>query len=177
MKLALGDFLTDLGQPGQIPQSVQNAFQKMSSLTDMQFAQQEAAAPATIAQQMKQSGYRGAAGAQGYSAGQTLASLEQNRLNAQNQLQVQEVNQGLAQQSYDLSNIFGIISGTETGSNMFAQNALQATQYNQESPLDGVLGGALSGAAAGTAASPGWGTLIGAIAGAAGGYFSGGGGH
>src|ERR1700690_615921 len=107
MQLALGDFMNDLGQPGQIPQSVQNAFHKMSTLTDQQFGQQEAAVPATINQQMKSSGYRGAAGASGYSAGQTLAGLEQNRLNAQNQLQVQEVNQGLSQQSYDPSKHYG----------------------------------------------------------------------
>jgi hypothetical protein len=174
MQLALGDFMTDLGSPGQIPQSVQTAFQKMSSLTDQQFGQEEAAAPATINQQMKSSGYRGAQGAEGYSASQTLGQLEQNRLGAQNQLQVQEVNQGLSQQSYDLSNIFGIISGTESGSNMFAQNALQATGADQQNPWGGAAAGALSGAATGAAAGGGWGALLGGVIGGASGYFGGG---
>lgn len=174
LQLALSGFMSDLGQPGQIPASVQAAFQKMSTLTNTQFQGQESAAPATIAQQMKESGYRGAAGVGQYDTSQTLAQLESNRLASQNQLQVQEINQGQSQQAYDLSNIFGIISGTESGSNMFANNAINATGYNQQNPWGGAATGALSGAAAGTSISPGWGTVIGGLAGGISGYFSGG---
>lgn len=174
MKLALGAFMKDLGKPGEIPDSVKQAFDKMSALTNKQFGQEEAAAPMTIAQQMKQSGYRGGAGAQEYAASQILAGLEQNRLRSQNELKVNEINQGLSQQAFDLQNIFGIVSGATGQSNMFTQNALGATGYNQRNPWGGAATGALGGAAAG-ASLGGWGALIGALAGGAYGYFGGGG--
>lgn len=172
MKLALQGFIQDLGQPGQIPDSVKNAFDKMSTLTNKQFQQEETAAPLTIAQQMKSSGYRGAQGAGAYSAQQTLAQLEQNRLQSQNQLKVNEVNQGLSQQAFDLQNIFGIVSGAESQSNMFAQNALGATGYNTKDPWGGALTGAAGGAAAGASLGP-WGALIGGVGGGLAGYFGG----
>ena len=166
--------MQDLGQPGQIPASVQAAFQKMSTLTNQQFQGQEAAAPQTINQQMKESGYRGAQGVGGYDTSQTLAQLESNRLSSQNNLQVQEINQGQSQQAYDLSNIFGIISGTESGSNMFANNAIQATGYNQNNPWGSAASGALGGAATGASVGGGWGALVGGLAGGVAGYFNGG---
>jgi hypothetical protein len=172
METALAGFMSDLGQPGQIPASVQAAFQKMSTLTNTQFQGQEASAPQTINQQMKQSGYRGAAGVGGYDTSQTLAQLESNRLSSQNQLQTQEINQAQSQQSYDLSNIFGIISGTESGSNMFASNAINSTGYSQQNPWGGAAAGALGGAAAGSAAGP-YGAVIGGLVGGVSGYFSG----
>jgi hypothetical protein len=174
MQLALSSFISDLGQPGQIPESVKSAFDKINTLTNTQFSNEEAAAPSTIAQQMKSSGYRGAAGAQDQSANATLAQLEKNRLGALNTNQINETNQALSTQQYDLSQIFGIVSGTTNASNMFAGNALGATGYNNANPLGGAASGALSGAAGGASLGP-WGALVGGVAGGAAGYFSGGG--
>jgi len=176
MQLALSSFLNDLGAPGSIPSSVSSAFDKINTLTNTQYQNEEAAAPSTIAQQMKSSGYRGAAGAQQSSADATLAQLEKNRLSALNTNQINETNQALSTQQYDLSQIFGLISGTTSASNMFAGNALGATGYNNANPLGGAASGALSGAAGGASLGP-WGALIGGLAGGAAGYFGSGGGR
>jgi hypothetical protein len=169
-QLALGDLIKDLGQPGQIPASVKTAFDQMTSQTNQQFSQEEAASPLAVGQQMKQSGYRGAIGAEDYTSGKVLASLEQGRKSALNNLQIQEVNQGLAQQQFDLQNIFGLV-GTGMGqSNQFAANALQATGYNQQGGYGNVLAGGLAGAGAGAAAGP-YGALAGLLIGAGAGYF------
>jgi hypothetical protein len=175
MQLALGSFIKDLGQPGQIPDSVKQAFDKISTLTDQQFGNEAAQAPSAIAQQMKQSGYRGAAGAQQYDTSATLAQLEKNRLAAQNTNRINEVNQGLSQQAFDLQNIFGIVSGATNQSNMFAGNALGATGMNSSNPWGSAASGALGGASAGAALGP-WGALAGGVGGGLAGYFSGGGG-
>ena len=143
----------------------------MTKATNQQFDQEEAAAPLTIGQQMKQSGYRGAKGAEQYTSAQVLQQLEAGRRNQLGQLQINEVNQGLAQQQFDLQNIFGLVGMASGQSNQFAANALQATGYNQQGGTQGILGGALSGAAAGSAISPGWGTLAGAVVGAGLGYW------
>lgn len=174
IQLALGDFIKDLGKPGEIPESVRSAFEKMSSLTDTQYGNEAKAAPMEIAQQMKQSGFRGGQGAESFAASQTLAQLESNRLKSQNELKVNEVNQGLSQQAFDLQNIFGIVAGATGQSNQFAANALGATGYNQQNPWGGAASGALGGAAAGASLGP-WGALIGGVGGGLAGYFSGGG--
>lgn len=173
LRLALGDFIKDLGQPGQIPESVKNAFTKIKGDTDKQYGAQEAAAPQMIEQQMKQSGFRGAAGAQDYASSRTLAQLEANRLAAQNTNRINEVNQGLSQQAFDLQNIFGIVGQATGQSNMFAQNALGATGYNNANPWGGAASGALSGAATGASVGGGWGALIGGVGGGLAGYFGG----
>jgi hypothetical protein len=173
IRLALGDFLKDLGSGGE-PASVKSAFDQIRGDTNKQFDQEEAASPATLHQQMLQSGGRFAQGTEGYAAQQTLFSLEDARRNNMRNLDIQETDQGMQQRDFDLSQILGIGSGAVNQSFGFNQAALGTTQYNQQNPWGSALGGAASGAAAGSAAGP-WGTVIGGIVGGAAGYFGGGG--
>lgn len=146
----------------------------MFDTTNKQFDTAEAASPLTIQQQMKQSGGRFAAGAEGYTADKVLASLEQGRRSTINDLNVKEVNQGLAQQQFDLQNIFQLVSGANNQSNAFAANAMNAAGFNTAgNPWGSALNGAASGASMGAAAG-GWGALAGGIIGGAAGYFGGG---
>lgn len=172
MRLALSDFMKDLGSGGE-PESVKKAFGQIRGDTNKMFDQEEAASPSTIAQQMKQSGGRFAAGAEGYAAQQTLFSLEDARRNNMRNLDIQETNQGMQQRDFDLSQILGIGTGAVNQSFGYTQNALGASQYNQRNPWGSALGGAAAGASAGSVAGP-WGTVIGGVVGGAAGYFGGG---
>ena len=129
----------------------------------------------TTAQQYKQSGARGGAGAEESASSNALVGLENARRSNMQGLQMQETNTGMQQRDFDLSQILGIASGNVGQSFQFSSNALQAAQQNQSNPWGGAASGALAGASAGTAVSPGWGTLAGAVVGGLGGYFGGGG--
>jgi hypothetical protein len=173
IRLALGDFLKDLGSGGE-PESVKKIYSDIRKDTNLQFDQEEAASPMTIHQQMLQSGYRGAQGSEAYAGQQALFSLEDARRNNLRNLQVQETDQGMAQRDFDLSQVLGIGSGLVGQSFGFNNAALGAAGYNQKNPWGGALGGALTGAGAGAALGP-WGAVGGAVVGGLGGYFGGGG--
>ncbi len=172
IRLALSDFLKDLGSGGE-PESVKQAFSQIRGDTNKQFDQEETANPSTVHQQMLQSGGRFAQGAEGYTAQQTLFSLEDARRNNMRNLDIQETNQGMQQRDFDLSQILGIGRGAVNQSFGFNQAALGATNYNQKNPWGSALGGAASGAAAGSAAGS-WGAWAGGVIGGAAGYFGGG---
>ena len=174
MRLALGDFIKDLGTGGE-PASVQTAFSSIRDSTNQSFNQEEAASPMTTAQQFKQSGYRGGAGAEQSASSNALVGLEDARRSNMQSLQMQETNTGMQQRDYDLSQIMGMATGNIGQSFQFNSNALQAAQMNQQNPWGGAASGALAGASAGSAISPGWGTLAGGVIGGLGGYFGGGG--
>jgi hypothetical protein len=171
MRLALGDFIKDLGSGGE-PASVKSAFDAIRGDTNKQFTQEEAASPMQIAQQLKQSGARGAAGSQEYASQNALLSLEDARRNNMANLQIQETNTGMAQRDFDLSQILGIASGNIGQSFQFSSDALKSAQYNQQNPWGSALGGAATGAGLGAEAGP-WGALIGGVIGGAAGYFGG----
>jgi hypothetical protein len=174
MRLALGDFIKDLGTGGE-PASVQTAFSSIRDSTNKSFDQEESASPMTTAQQFKQSGYRGGAGAEQSASSNALVGLEDARRSNMQSLQMQETNTGMQQRDYDLSQIMGMATGNIGQSFQFNSNALQAAQMNQQNPWGGAASGALAGASAGSAISPGWGTLAGGVIGGLGGYFGGGG--
>ena len=175
MRLALGDFIKDLGTGGE-PASVQTAFSSIRDSTNQSFNQEEAASPMTTAQQFKQSGYRGGAGAEQSASSNALVGLEDARRSNMQSLQMQETNTGMQQRDYDLSQIMGMATGNIGQSFQFNSNALQAAQQNQTNPWGGAASGALTGAGAGAAAGP-YGALAGAVIGGLGGYFGSGGGH
>jgi hypothetical protein len=171
LRLALGDFIKDLGQPGQEPESVKKAFGEARGLQDQQFEQQAGSIPLTAAQQAKQSGFRGSAGTIDRSSSEALYQLEGQRRQAQNQLQMQEVDASLQQRDFDLSQILGLSEGSIASSFGFSRNQLAAAGLDNRNAFGGALSGAVSGASLGTSISPGWGTLIGGVAGGAVGYF------
>src|SRR3974390_2460497 len=90
LKQTRNDFSKDLGTPGSEPGSVQNAFSQIRGQQDAQFAQAEDSSTATINQEAKQSGYRGARGSVENVASNTLYNLEGRRKAAIRQLQEQE---------------------------------------------------------------------------------------
>ncbi len=174
-KLALSDFMGDLGQPGQEPASVRNAFAQIRKGMNQQYDTAGQAMPGAAQYQATASGYRGAEGAIPSATDQALFSLEAQR-RAQNQLlTIQETNAGMQQRDFDLSQILGLGAGGFQSSLGFTQNALQSARYAGGNPWGGALSGAASGAATG-ALFGGVGAPIGAIAGGLLGYFSGGGG-
>lgn len=175
VRLALNDLLTDLGKPGQEPASVTNAFDKIQKQTESTFAGASEAAPLTIQQQMRQSGYRGSANAFEGASAQALAQIEAARRQSLSSLQAQRSNAAVSQKQFDLSQILGIAQGSIGGSFGNTQNLLQLAGMDNQNPGGGALSGALSGASIGTSINPGWGTLIGAAGGALAGYFGSGG--
>jgi hypothetical protein len=175
MSSALGDLTGDLGAPGSGSDMVKKAFTDASTLTSSEFKQQEAAAPLTLTQVMKQSGNKFATGAASSGSDSIIATLEANRRGALRGLQEQESDALLSQRDFDLANILGISQGGVSNAFSFGRDILAADQYDTANPGGGALSGALAGASLGTEINPGWGTLIGGVVGAAGGYFAGGG--
>ncbi len=171
-RLALADFVKDLGQPGQEPESVKKAFSEMRDLQTRQFEGAAAGVPTDVAYQMKATGYRGATGAGGEAAKGALYELEKNRRAQERLLTQQESDAALQQRDFDLSQILGIGAGGFQSSLGFSQNALRASGYNQTNPWGSALSGAVSGASTG-AMFGGVGAPVGAIAGGLLGYFSG----
>ena len=174
LSLALGDFIKDLGKPGEEPASTRKAFDEMRGLQNRQFDQQAESLPLTAAQQAKQSGFRGSAGSVDRSASEALFQLESQRRKSQNLMAQQETDAAVSQRDFDLSQILGISEGGIQSSFGYGRNQLAAAGMNNSNPWGSAAAGALSGAAAGS--SGGWiGALAGGIIGGAGGYFSGGG--
>ncbi len=174
LRLALSDFIKDLGQPGQEPESVKKAFSQMRDLQTRQFEGAAAGVPTDVAYQMKAQGYRGAAGVGEESTKGALFELEKQRRAQERLLTQQESDASLQQRDFDLSQILGIGAGGFASSLGFSRNALAATGYNQRNPWGSALSGAASGASIGSMFAPGLGTALGGVIGGIGGYFSGG---
>lgn len=172
LKLALGDFIKDLGKPGEEPASTRKAFDEMRSLQTRQFDQQAESLPLTANQQAKQSGFRGSAGSVDRSASEALFQLEDQRKKSQNLMAMQETDAALSQRDFDLSQILGISEGGIQSSFGYSRNALSAAGMNNYNPWNSALSGAASGASLGSAAGP-WGAVAGGILGGAAGYFGG----
>jgi len=175
LSLALGDFIKDLGKPGEEPASTRKAFDEMRGLQNRQFDQQAESLPLTAAQQAKQSGFRGSAGSVDRSASEALFQLEAQRRKSQNLMAQQETDAAVSQRDFDLSQILGIAEGGIQSSFGYGRNQLAAAGMNNSNPWAGALSGAASGAATGASFGGGWGALAGGIAGGALGYFQGGG--
>lgn len=171
-RLALSDFMTDLGQPGQEPASVRNAFSQIRNQTNQQFATQAQAIPGQAQYEALTSGYRGGQGAVGSASDQALFELEKQRRSQNQMLTIQETNAGMQQRDFDLSQILGLGAGGFQNSLGFSQNALNAAQSATSNPWGSAASGALSGAATGMTFGP-WGAVAGGLAGGALGYFSG----
>ena len=174
LRLALGDFIKDLGKPGEEPASTRKAFDEMRGLQTRQFDQQAESLPLTAQQQAKQSGFRGSAGTVDRSASEALFQLEDQRKKSQNLMAMQETDAAVSQRDFDLSQILGIAEGGIQSSFGYSRNQLSAAGMNNANPWGGALAGAASGASLGSAAGP-WGALAGGVIGGFGGYFSGGG--
>jgi len=173
-RLALGDFVNDLGAPGQEPASVRNAFGQIRQQTNQQFEQQAQAIPGETQYQALATGYRGGQGAVGSASDQALFELEKQRRTQSNMLTIQESNAAMQQQDFDLSQILGLGAGGFQNSLGFSQNALGAAQSATGNPWASAGSGALSGAATGFTVGGPWGAVAGGVAGGALGYFSGG---
>lgn len=175
-RLALNDFITDLGQPGQEPDSVRKAFQSIRSKQTQQFDQAASMVPGEVGYQFTTSGFRGDANAQRAAAQEALFSLESRRRTQGQLLNQQETDLAIQQRDFDLGQIMSMSGGALQTARGFTNTALQAAGYNTGNPWGGALSGAASGAALGTSVAPGWGTVIGGVVGGVGGYFGGGGG-
>jgi hypothetical protein len=174
-RLALSDFITDLGQPGSEPDSVRKAFKSIRELQTQQFDTAARGIPGSVDYQAKASGYRGAVGAEDAAQKEALFSLESRRRTQGQLLNQQETDVAMQQRDFDLGQIMQLSGGGLQSARGFTNNALQAAGYRTGNPWGGALSGAASGAALGSAAGP-WGTAIGAVVGGVGGYFGGGGG-
>lgn len=183
VRLALGDFMSDLGTAGQNPASIQALYAGLFDTSNRQFQQAEDTAGASTAQMALQSGYRGATGAVGEQAQNTILQLETARRSNQRSLQQQQVDASISQRDFNLSQILGIGTGMGQQAMGSYNNALGITgTFNNSNPWGSAASGFASGAvtgAMGGSVVPGLGTvaggLIGGIVGGAAGYFQGGG--
>lgn len=175
LRVALGDFMSDLGKPGEEPASVKKAFDEARTMQGKQFDQQAEALPLTAKQQAKQAGFRGSAGAVENSSSEALFQLEAQRRKSQSLMQMQETDAAVSQRDFDLSQILGLAEGGIQSSFGYNRNALSAAGMNNQNPWAGALSGAASGAATGASFGGGWGALAGGVAGGALGYFQNGG--
>lgn len=175
LSLALGDFIKDLGRPGEEPASTRKAFDEMRALQGRQFDQQAESLPLTAKQQAKQSGYRGSAGTVDRASSEALFQLEDQRRKSQNLMAMQETDAAVSQRDFDLSQILGIAEGGIQSSFGYGRNQLAAAGMNNANPWGGALSGAASGASLGGSVGGGWGALAGGVIGGVGGYFGGGG--
>lgn len=165
------DVKIDQGGVGISP-SVAKAFDTARAGVNADYAQAGRGQQAQIAQQFKQSGSP-YSGAQLNDAMTTSAmALNQNRVQAQNNLNFQESQAGLSQFN-NLMNLMGVGSGAalNLGGGFASQQAQAIGDLSNVSRGQGALSGALAGASAGSAAG-GYGALIGAVVGGAGGYLS-----
>jgi hypothetical protein len=174
-RLAMNDFVTDLGQPGQEPNSVRKAFGGIRDMQTQMFDQGAAAIPGAVDYQGTATGYRGGAGANDAAKKEALFSLESRRRNQGQLLNQQETDTAMKVQDYDLGQIMSMSGGALNTARGFTNDALGAAGYNKSNPWGSAISGAASGAALGTSVAPGWGTVIGGVVGGAAGYFSGGG--
>jgi hypothetical protein len=171
VRLALGDFLSGLGTAGQTPQAIDELYSGLQATNTAEFNAAEDSATSTVNQMAKQSGYRGAKGAVGDVASQTLLSLESARRTNERALTEQKTDAAISQRDFNLSQILGIGTGAGGQSMQSYQNALGvANTFDNRNPWGSAAAGAASGAAAGSVV-PGWGTVIGGILGGVSGYF------
>ena len=175
VRMALGDFMTDLGKAGSDPASIDALYSGLQATNTGQFNAAEDAATSTTTQMARQSGYRGATGAVGEASTQTLLGLETARRTNARALTEQKTDAAIQQRDFNLSQILGIGTGMGGQSNQSYQNALGvASSFNNSNPWGSAAAGAASGAASGSVV-PGWGTVIGGLVGGISGYFQGGG--
>lgn len=171
ISLALKDMLKDLGKAGQEPDSIKKQFDEAKAFADKQFRSEEAASPLTLAQRMKETGYRGDSRALDAASSETLFKLEGMRRGNARALQQQETMAGMQQRDFDLSQILNIGYGSTQGAFAGQSNALNLASYGTRNPWGSALSGAVGGASAGSAFGP-YGAAVGGILGGAAGYFS-----
>lgn len=174
-RIALSDLISDLGQPGQEPDSVKKAFKELRNLQGREFDKSERSIPGAVEYQNLTSG-----GGRDFHLTdsvnkEALFTLESRRRAQAQLLNQQETDVAMQTRDFEMSQITGLSGQALSSGRGFTQNALAAAGYRTGNPWGGALSGAASGAAAGSAVAPGWGTLIGGLAGGIGGYFSGGG--
>lgn len=176
----LGISLSDLGQPGQEPDSVRRAFGDARQSVNQDYAAANERGTAAIRQQALQSGMNYNPQAVSATVAQLGSSLEQQRAQSQRALSFQESQAGLTQTNQLLSMINSGAGNLLSGSLRFGLNALGAdqtlsqlyAQNQQQGSVYGSLAGTVIGGLLGTVA--GGNTYLGAsLGGAAGGALGG----
>jgi len=170
---AAGANLADLGQPGQLPLSVQRAFGEARAGVNTDAETSNARGAATIRQAALQSGMNYNPGALTEATDAYSRQLESIRTRRIRALQFQEANAGQNQTNLLLSQLIGSGGQLLGGALGFGQGALQGANIagqayqqasGQNATYGSVIGGILGSIIPGT---QGWGTALGAAAGGA----------
>lgn len=172
LRTSIATAVQDLGQPGQEPLSIKNAFTAATDQTNRTYAGQATRDTATMGQLAKQSGITANQVSVADASTQVLADLESGRRSSIRGLKEQETDAAIQQRDFDLANLFGISQGVIGQGYGFTNAQLGVDKlYPAGSPGSSAISGAASGASIGSAAGP-WGALIGGVLGGAAGYFS-----
>lgn len=161
--------VSDLGTPGQEPDSVSKAFGEARQSIQQDYQSSNERGTAAIKQEALQSGMPYNPQAVSATVSQLGSQLEQQRAQSQRALSFQEAQVGQNQTNQMLNSINQGAGSLLSGSLRFGQNSLGADQtlsqiYAQNQQQGTAIGG-LIGAAIGTVAYPGIGTALGGAAG------------